>query len=160
MTEALLAVADAAQGQTDGLGLSQEVGSQGAVGELPEVLAAHEGVGDGEQHGLLAAIAGQCERGDAGDVHGVAAAQDTVKDLSLRAQHAAGLDVDDDLALGKLLNLLLEGSRNLAHNGPLKRVDLGIGQLHGRRHSGRSAERNYQDQEQGKQLLHNDTASL
>ena len=130
VAEALLAVEDAADGQAQLLGLVQEVGGQVAVGKVPPVLTADEGVGQAEQHGLLAAVAGQGKGRDAGQVDGVAAGQDVVQDVVLRAQHARGLQVDGDGAAGQGLYLLLEVGSGLADDG-VQRVDLRIDQGHG-----------------------------
>ena len=61
VTEALLAVEQAANGQAQLLGLVQELRCQIAVGEVPEVCAVVEGKGDGQQLRLVAAVAGQSE---------------------------------------------------------------------------------------------------
>ena len=70
MTEALLAVKQAANGQAQLLGLVQELRSQIAVGKVPEVSTVVEGEGDGQQLGLVAAVAGQSESRDTADING------------------------------------------------------------------------------------------
>ena len=89
VTEALFAVA---QAQIQLLGLVQEILSQIAVGEVPEMLLVDEGVGDGQQLGLVAAVAGQRESGDTGDIDGAALGQDAVQNGSLVAENAVGLN--------------------------------------------------------------------
>ena len=129
VTEALLAVEDTTNGQTQLLGLVQELRCQLAVGEVPEVCAVLEGEGDGQQLGLVAAVAGQCESGDTADVDGGGAAEDSVQNVVLRAQNAGSLHIDDDGAAGQLLDLLLEVRTGLADDG-IQRVDLGVDQSH------------------------------
>ncbi len=129
MTEALLAVEDAPQGQADLLGLVEELGSQLAVGEGPPVVAVLKGEGEGEQHGLLSLVAGQGEGGDTAHVDGVVAADDGVQHVVLRAQHATGAHVDGDGAAGLLLHQALELRGGLAHDG-VQGVDLGVHQGH------------------------------
>ena len=129
VTEALLAVEDTTNGQTQLLGLVQELRCQLAVGEVPEVCAVLEGEGDGQQLGLVAAVAGQCESGDTADVDGGGAAEDSVQNVVLRTQNAGSLHIDDDGAAGQLFDLLLEVGSGLADDG-IQRVDLGVDQSH------------------------------
>ena len=153
MTEAFLAIHEAAQRQTHLLRLSQELLRQVAAGEVPEVLAAREGVRDGEQGRLAAAVAGQGERGDTGDVDGGAAGKDAVQDLRLGAQNAGSLHVDDDFAAGEFFHLGLEIGRDLADDG-VERVDLSVGQ--GNRFCGRRSTGQHQRQgrDESEKLLH------
>ena len=127
MAEALLAVEDAADGQAQLLGLVQEVGGEVGVGEVPPVLTGDEGVGQAEQHRLFAAVAGQGEGRDAGDVDGVAAGEDVVQNVVFRAEHAGSLQVDGDGTAGQGLDLLLKIGSGLADDG-VQGVDLGIDQ--------------------------------
>ena len=129
MTEALLAVEHAADGQAQLLGLVQELRCQIAVGKVPEVCAVLKGEGDAQQLGLVAAVAGQCESRDTADVDGSGAAQDGVQNVVLRTQNAGSLHVDDDGTAGQLLDLLLEVRSGLANDG-VQRVDLGVDQSH------------------------------
>ena len=128
MTEALFAVAQAAQAQIQILGLLQEFLSQIAVGEVPEVLLVDEGVGDGQELGLVAAVAGQRESGDTGDVNGAALGQDTIQNGCFVAQNAVGLNVDANRTIGQGLNLLLEIGSDHADDGALNGVYLSVGQ--------------------------------
>ena len=85
-----------------------------------------EGEGDGQQLGLVAAVAGQCESRDTAHIDGGGAAEDGVQNVVLRTQNAGSLHVDDD---GQLLDLLLEVGSGLADDG-IQRVDLGVDQSH------------------------------
>ena len=153
MTEAFLAVHEAAQRQAHLLRLSQEILRQVAGSEVPEVSAVGEGVRDVQQGRLFAAVAGQGERGDTGDVNGVAAGQDAVQDLRLGAQNAGSLHVDDDFAAGELFDLRLEVGRDLADDG-VNRVDLSVGQGDG--FCGRSGAGEHQSEgrNESEKLLH------
>ena len=140
MTEAFFAVADAAQGQAHGLGLGQEFLSQLAVGEIPEMLAADEGVGDGQQLGFVAAVGGELERGETADVHGTAAAENAVQHLRFGAEHAGVLDVDQHAAAGQLFHFFFEELSGFADDG-IQRVHFAVGQGNGvRRQRGGAAE--------------------
>src|SRR5699024_447764 len=127
VAEALLAVEDAANGQAQLLGLVQEVGGEVGVGEVPPVLTADEGVGQAEQHRLLAAVAGKGESRETGQVDGVAAGEDVVQNVVFRAEHARSLQVDGDGPAGQLFDLLLKIGSGLADDG-VQGVDLGIDQ--------------------------------
>ena len=119
------------------------------------MILVHEGVGDGQQLGLVAAILGQRESGDAADVGDVAAGQQVVQNLVLRAQHAAGLNVDDHGTAAQFFNLLLESAGDSAHDGAFEGVDLCISQgdgLLGQRRG--AAQQHDQNQCDAKQLFH------
>ena len=129
VTEALFAVEQAANGQTQFLGLVQEVGSQIAVGEVPEVSTVVKGEGDGQQLGLVAAVAGQCESRDTADVDGSRTAQDSIQNVVLRTQNTGSLHVNDDRTAAQLLDLFLEVRTGLADDG-IQGVDLSVDQGH------------------------------
>ena len=129
VTEALLAVEQAANGQAQLLGLVQELRSQIAVGKVPEVSAVVEGEGDGQELRLVAAVAGQSESRDTADINGGRTAQNSVQNVVLRAQNAGSLHVNNDRTAAQLLDLLLEVRTGLANDG-VQRVDLGVDQSH------------------------------
>ena len=129
VTEALLAVEQAANGQAQLLGLVQELRSQIAVGEVPEVSAVVEGEGDGQQLRLVAAVAGQSESRNTADIDGSRAAQNSVQNVVLRAQNTGSLHIDDHRTAAQLLDLLLEVRTGLTNDG-IQRVDLGVDQSH------------------------------
>ena len=129
MTEAFLAVEHAADRQAQLLRLVEELGGQIRVGKVPEMRPVLEGEGDGQQLGLVATVAGQCESGNTGHIDGVAAGKNVVQNVVLGAEHAGGLNVDLNAAAGQLFHLLLESGGGLAHDG-IQRVDLGVDQLH------------------------------
>lgn len=78
MTEALLAVENATDGQADFLRLAQEFLCEVRAGEVPPMLAALPSVGYGEQLCLVAAVAGQSESGNTGHINRVTAGQNVV----------------------------------------------------------------------------------
>ena len=154
MTEAFLAVAQATQRQADDLRLIQEFLGQIGGREIPEVLAVLEHVGQGEQGRLGAAVLAEGERRDTGDVGDVAAAQQVVQDLVLGTQHAAGLDVDGHVAGGELFHLALEGLGQLAHDGALDGVHLGVGQGYRVGHRRRADQHERKSHHENKRFLH------
>ena len=155
MTEAFLAVAQAAQGQADGLGLIQEFLGQIAVREVPEMIAVFEHIGQAQQGRLGAAVLAQREGGDAADVGHGAAAQQVVQNLVFGAQHAAGLDVDQHGAAAQLFNLLLEGLGEFADDGALDGVHFSVGQGNRIiRQRGGAAQRQGQNEQQRNQFFH------
>ena len=154
MTEAFFAVAQAAQRQADGLGLVEEFLGQVAGGEIPEVLAVFKHIGQGEQGGLGAAILAQREGGDTADVGHGAVAQQVVQDLVFRAQHAAGLNVDQHGAAGELFHLVLESLGHFTNDGAFHGVDFRVGQGDGVRHRSGAADEQGKGQEQTDQFLH------
>ncbi len=115
----------------------------------------HEGVGDGQQAGLFAAVLGEGESGNAADVGDVAAHEQVVQDLVFAAQHAAGLDVDHNGAAGELFHLGLEGLGHFAHDGAVQGVHFSIGQgdgILGQR--GGAAKQHSQYEYDAKKLFH------
>lgn len=156
VTEALLAVEDAADGQAQLLRLIEELGSQLGVGEVPEMIAVDEGEGDGQQLRLLRAVAVQRKGGNAGHVDGRGAAENGIEHIVLGAQHAGGLNVDGDRAAGERFNLLLEVRGGLSDDG-IQRIDLGVDERHlgvGLCDCGGHAQQQGQREERAKDLFH------
>ncbi len=101
MAEALFAVEQSAYAGTIFLRLIQKLLRQITGSEVPEVLTTDKGVRKGQQSGFLSAVAGQRECGNTGniDTAALAGAKHGIKHIILRAEHAAGLYVDGDLAV-------------------------------------------------------------
>jgi len=125
MTEAFFTVVQTSYTQAQINRLGQEFLCQIAGCKVPEMSTILEGIRNGQKHGLLSAVAVQCESRDTGHIDGAAAAQHSIQNVVLRAKNTAGLNVDGDLAVRQLFYFVLEIGSHLA-NDSIKRVNLCI----------------------------------
>ena len=125
MTEAFFTVVQTSYTQAQINRLGQEFLCQIAGCKVPEMSTILEGIRNGKKHGLLSAVAVQCESRDTGHIDGAAAAQHGIQNVVLRTKNAAGLNIDGDLAVRQLFYFGLEISSHLANDG-IKRVNLCI----------------------------------
>ena len=100
MAEALLTIEQASHTRAVVMRLKQEFRSQIRGREIPEMIPVHKGVGNGQQHGLLAAVAGQCKCRDTGHINRSASAKHGIQYVILRAKNTGGLQIDRDRTAG------------------------------------------------------------
>ena len=128
MSEALLAVEETLDTNTSLLRLVQNLCTEIAVYEVPEMLSGLENVRERKKNRLGCAVGSQSECRDTGHIDVSATAEHRVKNVLLCAEYAGCLKVDGDGTTGDCLNSLLELGIHLSADSTLERVNLSHGQ--------------------------------